>query len=101
MMNVIMCYGLIVVDSIVVATVVVTLPNNEVTFELMVVSSPSSIFAFGSLINFKNVNANAIKQLPVTSANADVNGIAELSGLIFRRHAQKTDTYARYRRMAN
>ena len=49
----------------------------------------------------KNVNAAAMRQLPRTSASAEVKGMAELSGLIPCFQAHKTLTYAQYSKMTS
>ena len=50
--------------------------------ELVTMVELSLGMALGSPIELRNVKAAAIRQLPSTSASADVNGMAELSGFM-------------------
>ena len=50
------------------------------------------LVGLSSLIELRKVNAAAIRQLPNTSANADVKGMAELSGLMCLFQAHNTLT---------
>lgn len=69
------------------------------TMVALFVESSSVGIAFGSPIELRKVKAAAIKQLPKKSANAEVTGMAELSGLMRRRHAKSVLTYPKYSRI--
>ncbi len=54
-------------------------------------------WAFTSPIASKKVKTAAIKQLPKTSASAEVKGMAQLSGFMCLFQAHNTLTYAEYK----